>query len=449
MSAIIIASRSQGDITEIVQAIGTGHDIVTTASATGLAWLLGLADLLILDSNLTDAGGMDVLSDVAAGRSLPTLMLAPLNDPECAAQAMRSGAFNYIVKVPGYEKLLSHAVQEALARFHERTGKPRTASTTAATPARMQGLPVEGANPPEAVSLHPSAPAARRDSGLLTEILSLTLEGEINLPCYPKAVADLRSLVEAQASLPVIANALEQDVAIACKLIGVSNLPYYRTEKENSTVIAAIGRLGLTETCNIAELLFNRSLYTTRIPNLQLLLPSLWTHAVASAYAAQLTARQLGISDAGPVFTMGLLHDIGKLLLFQVIGEMQLRGLAKGMDFLDIMEFAHAHHCRFGAEILTRWKLPAAIADVALWHESVLEAKTITQDLLIVQFADAVAAFMGHSLSATVTTNAGDNAFARMAKLNGSARLLELSPAQIAAIKTELGEIMTGRDFTF
>ena len=48
--------------------------------------------------------------------------------------------------------------------------------------------------------------------------------------------------------------------------------------------------------------------------------PNLWEHSVTAAVAAQLVARDQG-TDANVVFTAALLHDIGKVVLGEVLGQ--------------------------------------------------------------------------------------------------------------------------------
>ena len=136
---------------------------------------------------------------------------------------------------------------------------------------------------------------------------------------------------------------------------------------------------------------------------------------------------------------MGLLHDIGTLLLLQVVGEIQLRGSLKTMGALAVMDFATTYHCKFGFEILKRWKLPGKISNIALWHENIAEAESKTHELLIVNFADMLVSSMGYAPPGPVPADPQESE---------SAHLLKLEPLAISAIKIELRKIMSGCDFS-
>jgi two-component system cell cycle response regulator len=63
---------------------------------------LGSFDLILTDFNLPDGTGMDVLRDVRERCSTPVIMVTGENVGETAAEAIRQGATDYVVKVGDY-----------------------------------------------------------------------------------------------------------------------------------------------------------------------------------------------------------------------------------------------------------------------------------------------------------------------------------------------------------
>ena len=59
-------------------------------------------DLILTDFNLPDGTGMDVLHDVSARCTTPVIMVTGENVGETAAEAIRQGATDYVVKVGDY-----------------------------------------------------------------------------------------------------------------------------------------------------------------------------------------------------------------------------------------------------------------------------------------------------------------------------------------------------------
>ena len=56
------------------------------------------SDLVLLDCNFTENNGIDCLMDILSRAHVPVLMVTPLDDPQCAIEAMRLGAGNFVVK---------------------------------------------------------------------------------------------------------------------------------------------------------------------------------------------------------------------------------------------------------------------------------------------------------------------------------------------------------------
>src|SRR5205814_254711 len=59
-------------------------------------------DLILTDFNLPDGTGMDVLHEVAARCTTPVIMVTGENVGETAAEAIRQGAVDYVVKIGDY-----------------------------------------------------------------------------------------------------------------------------------------------------------------------------------------------------------------------------------------------------------------------------------------------------------------------------------------------------------
>ena len=235
-----------------------------------------------------------------------------------------------------------------------------------------------------------------------------------------------------------IAEFLQQDMSITAKLISVSNSVYYRGATENKTLEQAMARLGLDVTTQYVEILANRSLYTTSNPKYQPLLQPLWEHALACAHAAQQTATQLDLSAPEALFTMGLLHDIGRLLLIQVLAELDLQD-AFDIEIAssDVTVLLETQHGTFGRNLLRQWQFPPAFADIAMYHARPEDANTITKELLVVHAANVLVRTMGY----------GEELPANIEIANiVSVPLLKLTPTMIEAVKDEVEAIMQGCD---
>lgn len=81
-----------------------GRGTVTGVETRKEALALDVAgfDLILTDYNLPDATGMEVLADIRARCSTPVIMVTGENVGHIAAEAIRNGATDYVVKVGDY-----------------------------------------------------------------------------------------------------------------------------------------------------------------------------------------------------------------------------------------------------------------------------------------------------------------------------------------------------------
>jgi two-component system cell cycle response regulator len=81
-----------------------GPDTVTTAECGHevLAWDLTTFDAILTDFNLPDINGMEFLKAVLAKSDKPVIVVTGENVRQTAAQAIRAGAYDYIVKAGEY-----------------------------------------------------------------------------------------------------------------------------------------------------------------------------------------------------------------------------------------------------------------------------------------------------------------------------------------------------------
>jgi HD-like signal output (HDOD) protein len=100
---------------------------------------------------------------------------------------------------------------------------------------------------------------------------------------------------------------------------------------------------------------------------------------------------------------MGLLHDIGKLALLQIIGDMERRGkLNGGMPTAKLIDTLSANHCVFGAKLLEKWKYADSYVRCAADHQDqgadgdAEQDKELPMEIRIVRFANSAAKAMGY-----------------------------------------------------
>ena len=193
-----------------------------------------------------------------------------------------------------------------------------------------------------------------------------------------------------------IGKLISQDPALAVRLLGIANSPFYGFSTEVSTVNRAIAVLGINK---IRDIVLSTSATKAfdGIPVDVISVDDFWQHSLYCGVLGQTLAKQTSL-DADAVFIAGLLHDIGQLILFnrfpQEMHEIILRTI-EGETPLTMVaaeyERLGTDHTRVGAELARSWHLPAHIEAVIIGHHAPENAHDHQQEVALIYIANAVA----------------------------------------------------------
>jgi len=160
------------------------------------------------------------------------------------------------------------------------------------------------------------------------------------------------------------------DQALTSQVLKTANSTFYRGLTKVSTVKTAIGRLGTVEIANLAMLAAQHKQYASSDLWTKKIMQRLWLHAVGCAIGAQWAAREFGFVElAREAFTAGLLHDVGKLLLFSVIGAVQRETkIPIHSDERLLSDIMQNFHTNYGNMLLKNWNLPDIYCTIVRDH---------------------------------------------------------------------------------
>jgi HD-like signal output (HDOD) protein len=276
---------------------------------------------------------------------------------------------------------------------------------------------------------------------MLQEIAKHLNSGEINLPTFPNISIELDRLIQSDASFEKIAALLKKDMMVSAKLISVANSPRYGGLRQSTTVDQAISVLGLSTSKEFVDIIANRALYVVSNPKYRTELKELWQHGVACAHASRLVAELAKLANPGEVFFMGLMHDIGKLILLQLISELQTQNVIDPAAPKDLLDgFFLQHTGVFGRKLLEVWKLPSAFALVAQYNEAIEKAPTVSQELLAVHLGNLLTKRAGYG---TYNVERDDTFVMR------SAKSLGLDMANVMVVDEKLSAFMEETGLSF
>ena len=261
---------------------------------------------------------------------------------------------------------------------------------------------------------------------IFAQILQKFASGKIVPPVMPQVVQNLQVVVNnPNATSDMLSAVIEREPVISLRLISISNSPVYRGLKEIRTIQEAIPRLGLKETMNVVMAIANKSLYETKNPRYRLLMDRLWGHSIATAFAAKLIGRQLGLVDTDLFFLMGLTHDIGKTFMLKAFSE---EPAVKSLDMKLVVANIQEAHLGISNIMLKRWGFNDTFIRAVSLHEKNEFDSGVSQDCLVVNLANMVTRIIGFSIM--------EAAKVEPAELR-SASLLGMAPETVVQVAEE------------
>jgi len=193
-----------------------------------------------------------------------------------------------------------------------------------------------------------------------------------NLPPLPRVYMQLTATLENEdASADDVSRILKQDMAICARVLQVVNSAFFRLARTITTVEEAVTYLGFNSIKQVA--LAAEVFQNSPVPHSPISLETLQAHAMlVAALSSDLFVDKQDKEDA---FVVGLLHDIGKLVLAveapdhmeEVLSEMKSQGCSMHAAELSVGGVTHAE---VGGYLLGLWGLPYPIIEaVANHHE--------------------------------------------------------------------------------
>ena len=215
-------------------------------------------------------------------------------------------------------------------------------------------------------------PAKAFDGRKLVEKITRSINsGRVELPPAPRVAMRVRQLVGSGAEMDAIVDLLRQDLSISTRLISVSNSVAYGGVIKNTDINQAVSRLGLDRTVEVVMSICCRGYFVTNHPAYKQRVEDLWWHSLACAHVAEMIVQEKGHKIQDDLFSLALLHDVGKLVLIQAAGEMQKpKKYQLDIDFDELETTIEEHHARFGVMLLQKWGYSKDFSAMILHHRS-------------------------------------------------------------------------------
>ncbi len=239
----------------------------------------------------------------------------------------------------------------------------------------------------------------------MNPVIEQMVKGVGGLVTLPDVFIRINQLVEdPDSTVEDIAKAINADPSFTARLLRVANSTFYSFPATVDTAARAATIIGTSQIRNLA-LSTSISRSFEKLPNTLVSMRNFWMHSLYCGLAARKLARMAGKCDVDAVFTAGLLHDIGELVIFNRIPEEARLALLLVQDSADELTIPEAeqevmgfNHAEVGAELARHWKLPLMLQECIAYHHDVTKARHFPRENALVHIANIL------SLMAEVNT---------------------------------------------
>lgn len=205
-----------------------------------------------------------------------------------------------------------------------------------------------------------------------------------------------KTIYDPRSSAQDLADIIERDPPITAKTIRVANSAYYGTTSRVNSLKRAIVTLGFDTVKEIVTSIAMVHYFFDPKHKSEVNRVGMWLHSVGTAYAARMIANKTKRERPDVAYTVGLLHDIGKIVMVIAFPEMYTQAVRYAHEnklyvFSAERKLMNIDHSMVGNLICGKWNLPEAITDAITYHHR-KDAQTEHSELVkIVRLADILA----------------------------------------------------------
>jgi putative nucleotidyltransferase with HDIG domain len=205
------------------------------------------------------------------------------------------------------------------------------------------------------------------ENALLERVTKKIETGKFDLPHLPATSMALVNLAgKPGVDVNRVVQLISSDPSLAGELLRISNSVLYATHMPAGTLNEAVMRIGLK---GLRTLIFSVSVKGTllKVKGLASFSEEVWRQAFSVATLARKIAPLVGF-DRERAFLVGLLHDVGKIALLDMLSKEMQRG--SRLSPATVGRVFYLHHERAGEKLATAWRLDEELTSIAGQHHA-------------------------------------------------------------------------------
>ncbi len=222
---------------------------------------------------------------------------------------------------------------------------------------------------------------------------------KIILPEIPAVVFELNEVIANPiSSAENIAEVVNRSPSLTALLLKIVNSSFYGFPSKIDKVSHAVTLIGTREISGLALGISILSIFKN-IPKEIIDMYSFLRHSLACGILSRVLAAHLNIPQTEQLFVSGLLHDLGRLILFIYFPKESHNIINRSRYCFKLLykeekDYLGCDHAQVGSQLMKQWKLPVALENNVLFHHRPSEAQQ-PLTAAIVNLADVIINSLG------------------------------------------------------
>lgn len=180
-----------------------------------------------------------------------------------------------------------------------------------------------------------------------------------HIPPLPVILIQLIELVkDPHADFTQMADLIEQDPSLAAQVLKIANSPLYSGGVEIRNLPSAIGRLGVSGVASIASTVMVEKIRPPKPIYYKMFGRQIWVHSLQCAFLCKGFATKMDLDEFSAHF-LGLIHDVGKIIIFNCLSEALSSGIMDGQPGSQVFkETMSEMSTDISSFVVREWQLP-------------------------------------------------------------------------------------------
>jgi HD-like signal output (HDOD) protein len=225
--------------------------------------------------------------------------------------------------------------------------------------------------------------------------LAALIIGSEKISTLPPVYSRLMEVMsDHRSSVTDISAIISQDAGMSVRLLRIVNSAFFGFPRKIDTVSRAVQIVGVEQ---VRDLVLATSVMNSfeTVPDNIVTMESFWMHSVGCGVAARVIASFCKESNIERFFVAGILHDIGRLIIYDRLPEKTMEIMNYAEQTGELMYRAERailgfDHAAVGSALINTWRLPPSLEEIIADHHKPTVANLYRRDTTIVHFADVI-----------------------------------------------------------